>query len=147
LRALLILGLLLCGLPVYAQPWSTLRSLAPGDRVKVRDTEGATYSGRFRAVSETGISVETGQREVSIERGRVRRVQVRSGARRVRRILIFSGIGLGVGVAADYTAGAYIRNEGSETTGQRALTYLAPVALFGGISAAFPAYRTIFRAP
>jgi hypothetical protein len=47
----------------------------------------------------------------------------------------------------DQSLGAYFRNESNEGAGARAITYIAPAALFGGVAAAFPAYRTLYRAP
>ena len=75
----------------------------------------------------------------------MRQVQVRSSARRARRIAIAAAIGLAIGVTADQTVGRYIRNESGEDGGARALTYIAPTDIFGAIAGAFPSYRTIYR--
>jgi preprotein translocase subunit SecD len=64
----------------------------------------------------------------------------------VRNILIGAGIGLAVGVAVDQTVGTYFRNEQGNNGGARAVTYIAPIALFAGIGAALSPYRTIYRA-
>jgi hypothetical protein len=144
---LLIFVSLCCGLPLQAQSWDALRSLNPGDRVKVLETGGQEHSGVFARFSPNAISLTAGHNEVSVERSRVRRVQLRSGARRARRVLIGAAIGVAVGLTVDQTLGAYLRNESGEGTGSRAITYIAPIALFGGIAGAFPAYRTIYRAP
>ena len=71
-------------------------------------------------------------------------MEVRCNARRTRNLLIGLGIGVAVGVTADQTVGAYVRNESNESAGARAITYLAPIALFGAIGA-LPAYRTIYK--
>jgi len=139
----IVLALLACGLALQAQPWEVLKGLNPGEKIKVRAAGGEEYHGVFRAVSDRGISLDTHQGPLEIERARIRRVQVRSGARRVRNLLIGAAIGVGLGVLVDQTVGTYFRNETGER--YRALTYIAPIALFGGIAAAVPAYRTIYR--
>ena len=138
-----VLALLAC-VPLQAQPWDELRGLRPGDKIDVVDTGHQQYKGGFTAFSERGVSLATAQGVVEIERARVSRVQVRAGSRRVRNLLIGVAIGVGVGVAIDQSLGRYLRNESGDQ--YRALTYIAPIALFGGIAAALPAYRTIYRA-
>jgi hypothetical protein len=136
--------LMACGVPLSAQSWDALRALKPGDAVNVLDTTGKERKGGFTAFSTDAISLQTRGGEVSIERARVRRVQVRSNALRARIAVIGVGIGVAVGVAVDQTLGAYLRNEGGQSGGGRAVTYIAPIALFGGLGA-LPAYRTIYR--
>jgi hypothetical protein len=145
-RASLVVTLLACGLSLHAQSWDALRGLGPGDRIKVVDTTHQEHVGGFTAFSERGISIETRRGVVEIERARVRRVEVRASSRRVRNILIGAGIGLAVGVAVDQTVGTYFRNEQGNNGGARAVTYIAPIALFAGIGAALSPYRTIYRA-
>lgn len=146
MRGFIVVALLTCGIALRAQSWDELRGLNPGDRVKVVDTSGQQHKGVFTAVSADAISLEKDNSQIAIERSRVRRVQVRSTSRRVRNALIWSGIGVAVGATLDQTLGTYIRNESQESGGARALTYIAPIALFGGITAARPAYRTVYDA-
>jgi hypothetical protein len=140
-----VLTLLASGLPLSAQSWDALRELKPGDAISVLDTTGHERKGGFTGYSADAIALQTGGGEVSIERPRVRRVQVRSKARRTRNALIGVAIGVAVSVAVDQTLGAYLRNEGGQSGGGRAVTYIAPIALFGGVGA-LPAYRTVYRA-
>jgi hypothetical protein len=144
MRIRILLALIIC-LPLCAQSWDTLHVLRPGDKVKVLETSGQEHSGAMTAVSAEAISLQTGARAISIERARVRRVQVRSAARRARRIAIAAAAGLALGLVIDQTLGTFFRNETGETTGDRALTYLAPTALFGGLAAIAPGYRTVYR--
>ncbi|HEY2016559.1 MAG TPA: hypothetical protein VGH38_23810 [Bryobacteraceae bacterium] len=130
-------------LPLCAQSWDELHSLVPGDRINVLDTTGKELKGTFRAVSADAITVASGQSETAIERLRVRRVQVRSSSRRVRNAVIGVAIGLAIGVAVDQTLGTYLRNESGDSG--RAATYAAPIALFGGVGALLPPYRTVYR--
>ena len=132
-------------LSLSAQSWDSLRSLKSGDPIKILDTSGQESKGAFRAVTDGAITLATGKSETSVERPRVRRVQVRSGSRRVRNAVIGAAIGLAIGVTVDQTLGAYLRNETGDSG--RAVTYAVPIGLFGGIGAALPGYRTVYRAP
>lgn len=143
-RPRLILVLLVCGFSLSAQSWDALNVLKPGDRITVLDTSDKEHKGDFTGVTTDAVSLKTGKGEVAVERARVRRVQVRSNSKRTRNALIGLAIGVTVGVVADQTAGAYFRNESGESAGARALTYIAPIALFGGLGA-LPAYRTVYR--
>ena len=142
---ILVIGILACGLPLSAQSWDALRELKPGDVIIVRDNAGHERKGGFTTFSSDAISLKTRSGEMSIERPRVRRVQIPSKARRIRNVLIGAAIGVAVGATADQTLGAYLRNEVGEGAGARAVTYIVPIALFGGLGA-LPAYRTIYRA-
>jgi hypothetical protein len=140
----LLLVLTVCALPLAAQSWETVRGLAAGTRIKVRETNGLEHKGTVAAVAPDAISVATGGGQaVSIARGQVSRVQAHSSSRRLRNIVIGAGIGLGVAVAVDLTVGAYLRNETGESG--RAVTYIAPIGLFGAIGAVLSPYRTIYR--
>src|SRR5262245_8682786 len=130
----LFLALVFCTIPLAAQSWDDLRVLKPGDRVKVQDKDGKERSGKFRAVSNTAISLDAGKNEVSVERARVRRVQIKSPAKRWRNVAIGLGIGVALALVVDFSLGVYLRNEAGESEGARALTYIVPIALFGGIA-------------
>jgi hypothetical protein len=112
-----LLALFYGTLTFAAQSWADLRSL---DGIRVQDTAGKEYKGAFRNFSDTAISIDEGGRAVSVERQRVRRVQVKSTARRLHNMAIGAGIGLALGLIADHTLGAYLRNEYSEGDGARA---------------------------
>jgi hypothetical protein len=133
-------------LPLAGQSWDELRSLKVGEEIKVQDTKGQESKGAFRSVSADAIALTTGKSEASIERSRVRRVQVRSGSRRARNAAIGAAVGVAIGVAVDQTLGAFFRNEGGQNEATRALTYIAPIGLLGGLGGAFPAYRTVYKA-
>jgi hypothetical protein len=141
-RVFLFAGVV-CGTAVHAQTWDTVRALQTGAPVKVLETGGAEHKGTLAAVGADSVTVRTGKTEVAVERSRVRRVQVRSGARRARNIAIGAGVGLAVGLVVDGTLGAYLRNESGDQA--RPLFYVAPIGLFGGIGAALSPYRTVYR--
>lgn len=140
-----LLLLLIPSLHLPAQSWDSLRQLQPADRVRVLEIAGPEHKGTFASCSGGGVTIRTNRGEVTVERTVVRRVQVRSGARRLRNVLIGAGIGVAVGALADQTVGVYIRNESAESTGVRAVTYVAPVVVFGGIGAAMGNWRTIYK--
>jgi hypothetical protein len=138
-----LLAFVACVVPLWAQPWDTLRGLKTGESVRVTDTAGQQYRGSFSAVSGDSLTIRTGDGEHSLEMAKVRLVKVRSTSRRIRNLLIGIGIGVATGVAVDQTLGAYMRNETGDSG--RPLMYLAPIGLFGGIGGAIPAYRTVYR--
>ena len=130
-------------LPLSAQSWDVLQSLKPGETIKVLDTKGHEDKGAFRSVTDSALTLTAGKSEKSIERALVRRVQVSSKAHRARNAAIGAGIGLAIAVVVDQTLGAYLRNETGDSG--RAITYIAPIGLFGAIGAALPGYRTVYR--
>ena len=144
-RPLAVLCLLGCAIPLPAQSWEELRGLRTGDRVLVLDSAGRQHKGAFASVTDDAISFTSGKSLVSVEKTRVRRVKTPSGSRRLRNALIGIGIGVAIGVTTDQTLGTLFRNEAGESSGARALTYIAPIGIFGGIAAALPAYKTIYR--
>jgi hypothetical protein len=130
-----------CFLPVFAQNWATVQGLGAGSRVKVREVGGVEHRGTVTAVTPDSISLGT----VSLERTKVDRVQVHTRSRRPRNIAIGAAIGLAVAVTIDQTLGTRLRNEGGG--GGRAITYIAPIGLFGALGAFIQPYKTIYRAP
>jgi hypothetical protein len=145
LRAFALLAL--SAATAFPQAWDSLSGLKPGDAIVVMDSAGNDHKGQFRSYTADTIRVTTGKSEQAIERTRVRRVQLRTGSRRVRNVLIGAGIGFALGITIDHTLGAYLRNEAGESDGARALTYVAPIGIFSAIGAALPSYRTVYRAP
>jgi len=146
IRLILILAALAATvLPACGQSWDRLRELRPGQSIKVKEIDGPQHSGIFRSVSADRLTMTDGKSEISIEQAKIRRVQVRSGERRLRNFLIGAGIGAAIGVVTDNTLGVYIRNESAQGDGARAATYLLPIGLVGGIAAAVPAYQTVYR--
>ena len=148
LSILLVIG---CGIPVAAQSgpmrsWDTVRAVKPGEQIQIRDAEGNRHHGTLTSVSADAITLQTRRGPLSIDASRVRTVQTPSSSRRLRNLVIGAAIGVGVGVAIDQSVGTYLRNESGFGPGARAVTYVAPIAVGGGLGA-LPAYRTIYRAP
>src|ERR1041384_7390572 len=99
--SVLLLTLLVAGLPVRAQSWDVVRGLKPGDRVKLLETGGKEHKGDVTTVTPEAISLQTGKTQVSVDRTRVKRVQLYSGSRRARNVAIGAGIGVAIGVIVD----------------------------------------------
>ncbi len=141
LLLLVLAGLRLCG----QQSWDALRELKAGERIRVLEIAGTEHRGAFSTVSNDAVTVQTSKGEVAIERARARRVQIASGTRRFRNAVIGAAIGVAVGVTVDQTLGTYFRNESGQTGAARAVTYVAPISVLGGIGAALPSWRTIYK--
>src|SRR4051794_14647373 len=139
----ILLTLMVCAVPIEAQSWDVVRGLQAGDQVRVRETAGPEHSGKVTAVTPEAISLTTGKSQLTVERTRVKRVEIHTASRRVRNLAIGAGVGVAIGLTVDQTLGAYLRNETGDD--KRALMYLAPIGLFGGIGAAMSPYRTIYR--
>lgn len=135
---------LLAGAGWCASSWESLQNLR-GQHVKVAEITGEEQKGVCDSITPEAITVNTGKGSVSIERAKVRRIQVSSGMRRLRNFAIGAAIGLAVGVVVDQTLGTYLRNETGDSG--RAVTYAAPIGLFGGIGALQSGYRTVYHMP
>lgn len=141
LRAILLFLVAMCA-PLAAQSWALVQS-AQGQHVKVFEISGQEHKGICEAVTADSLTLQAGKNRITIERTKVRRVSVRSGARRARNIAIGAAIGLAAGLVTDQTLGTFLRNEGHDS--ERAITYAAPIVVFGGIGAAFSGYHTVYR--
>jgi hypothetical protein len=83
--------------------WQSLAKIQPGDKVEVVDQQMRSYNGKFASFSETGITLMSADKEVTIPKNDVYRVTVVSrgrGRHVLRGLLIGTGIGLGIGAAA-----------------------------------------------
>jgi hypothetical protein len=138
-----LLALIVCSLPLLAQSWDPVRTLPIGAHVKVRETGGVEHKGSVTAITPEAISIATNGATLSVEKSRVNRIQVRNAGRRARNIAIWTGIGVAVAVTIDQTLGVRLRNEGGDSG--RAITYIAPIGLFGALGATRSSYRTIYQ--
>jgi hypothetical protein len=145
IRALIVFCV--CVLGLEAQNWDALKELKPGDSIRVTDSDRQSHKGAFVRVTDASITVRDRDNEIALERARARRVEVKSGIRRLRNILIGAGIGVAVGITIDQTAGKRFGNEGAWDASDRAISYGAPIALLAGIGALWPHYRTLYRMP
>lgn len=131
---------------VFAAPasktWESLGQLKSGTPIEVVTSE-RTERGDFVSSSTEGLTIHTSRGDQKFLRPDVVRV-TRRQSRQTRNLLIGVGVGAAVGLVTDQTLGAYLRNE-SNPSSARPLIWTLPIALCGGIGAAFPSYPVIYR--
>jgi hypothetical protein len=132
---------------VFAAPvsktWESLGQLKSGTPIEVITSDRAE-KGEFVASSTESLTIHTGRGEQRFLRPEVVRVVSRRQSRRTRNVLLGVGVGAGIGLITDQTLGAYLRNE-SNPASARPLIWTLPIAICGGIGAAFPSYPVIYR--
>jgi len=145
----ILVATLLCA-TAYAQSndrWNRVTGIVVQTPVRVRTFDGAEYKGRLAAVTVDSIRVAVTAQETTIARKDVRRVQVRSGMRRVRNMLIGGGIGLAAGIVAAFgTCPSCVGETSAESFQNRlGLGGLAGAGIGGGLGAIGPPYKTIYK--
>jgi len=145
--------LVLVPLPSSAQTardsWGNLKQLQPGQRIEVVDMKLKSLKGTFVSFSEGAISLRVKESEVAVPRPDVLRVSDREHSKRLRNALLGGAIGAGIGLAAE-EVGTRHAQPISEYRGEyRAIgIILVPIGAGAGLGlgAAFPGYRTVYRA-
>ena len=141
LMALASVGLVLAA--PASKTWESLGQLNPGAQIEVVTSDRAE-KGEFVSASTESLTIHTRRGEQRFLRSEVVRVVSRTKSRRTRNVLIGVGVGAAIGLVTDQTLGAYLRNE-SNPASARPLIWTLPIALCGGIGAAFPSYPVIYR--
>lgn len=145
MRSLLItlasVGLVL-GAPV-SKTWESLGQLNSGTAIEVVTNDRAEQ-GEFVSISTESLTIHTRHGEQKFLRPEVVRVVSRRQSHRTRNVLIGLGVGAAIGLVADRTLGAFLRNEGNPASA-RPLIWTLPIAVCGGIGAALPSYSVIYR--
>lgn len=126
-----------------AKTWESLSQLSAGTPIEVV-TAGNDEKGAFVSLSTESLIIRTDRGEQRFLRADVVRIVSRSHPRRVRNALIGVAAGIAISLITDRTAGTYLRNESNPTIA-RPLIWTLPIAIGGGIGAAFPSYRVIYR--
>ena len=142
---------LLANLPVAAAgraDWNNLKSLKPGDRVRIVQANRLRIDGRFQSSDDAGITVDTGA-PMTVRKDDVLRVS-RKGITRGKRILIGALIGAAAAgiIAAGIAHGS--NNEGffgGDWEGAAIGTTMAGgVAIGAGIGAVSGSgYKTVYQ--
>jgi hypothetical protein len=122
------------------EPLGQLNSGAPIEVV----TSERTEKGEFVSSSTESLTIHTRRGEQRFLRSEVVRVVSRTQSRRTRNVLLGVGVGAAISLVVDQTLGTYLRNESNPASG-RPLIWTLPIALCGGIGAAFPSYPAIYR--
>jgi hypothetical protein len=141
LIALASVGLVLAA-PV-SKTWESLGQIKPGTLIEVVTSDRAE-KGEFVSSSTESLTIKTRGGEQRFLRPEIVRVVSRNQSRRKRNVLIGVGVGAAIGLITDATLGAYLRNE-SNPASARPLIWTVPIAIGGGIGAAFPSYAVIYR--
>ena len=143
---LLLIALASVGLVFAAtasKTWESLGQLHSGAQIEVVTNDRAE-KGEFVSSSTESLTIHTRHGEQRFLRPEIVRVVSRTQSRRTRNVLIGVGVGAAIGLVTDQTLGAYLRNE-SNPVSARPLIWTLPIALCGGIGAAFPSYPVIYR--
>lgn len=143
---LLLIAIAGAGLVLAApasKTWESLGQLALGAPIEVVTSDRAEKGG-FVSSSTESLTIHTNRGERKFLRPEVLRVASRTQSRRMRNVLIGVGVGAAIGLIGDQTVGTYLRNE-SNPASARPLIWALPIALCGGIGAAFPSYPVIYR--
>jgi hypothetical protein len=139
----------LAAVPAFAnnELWSVVQGIASGTQIEVQ-VKGAKHRGTLSAVTEAGLSINTGTAQVSLSRPEVRKVKVRKKNFK-RRTIIGGLIGLAAGIAASAPFGELGKNEG---TFEPATAIAAGAAIglgvgvgVGALAALAPGYYTVYK--
>ena len=141
LIALASVGLVLAA--PASKTWENLGQLKSGAPIEVV-TRDRVEKGEFVSNSTESPTIHTRRDEQRFLRPEVVRVVSRTQPRRTRNFLIGVGVGTAIGLATDQTLGKFLRNEGNPASA-RPLIWSIPIVLCGGIGAAVPSYRVIYR--
>ena len=142
----LVIALASVGLVLAApasKTWESLGQLNSGAPIEVVTSDRAE-KGEFVSSSTESLTIHTRRGEQKFLRLEVVRVVSRTQSRRMRNVLIGVGVGAAIGLITDQTLGRYLRNE-SNPASARPLIWTLPIALCGGIGAAFSSYPVIYR--
>ena len=123
--------------------WDNLKSLAPGEEIRVVLKDAKSYRGRLQAVSDEAITLRLAAGEQSIARQDILRVSAKGNSHRLRNALIGAGLGAGITGAA---VAASIRNDPEAINGVVAIPIVALVG--AGVGAVMPTggWHDVYRA-
>ena len=131
--------------PGPAADWSSVRTLSPGQKVRVSTTDGDRLKGRFESATDTDINFTHDGRTVTLRRGGIKLVEV-GHKNRWKGALLGAGVGGGAGAGA----GTFLLSRTDHLT----MTAIpAGLAIGAGAGAAFGAavglgtdYETVYAA-
>jgi len=129
-----------------ADNWSLLRGVNPGQDTHVHLLDGKRNTGGFISATDTEIVIRQRTGDRAFPKDRIKKINVRKGAKRWRN----AAIGAAIGAAAVGTALAitYAVSDGHDSDYSLIGAAMSGYAVIGaGIGAAFPGYHTIYRAP
>jgi len=95
--------------------WDNLKSLTPGQEIRVVMNNVESYQGKFKSLSDDGITLQQAAGEQTLPRKDVLRVSWKGQSHRARNILIGTAVGAGLGLTAGLVANHIINNVDSCT--------------------------------
>ena len=95
--------------PQAANPtWDNLKTLSPGQEIRVVLNGAKSYEGEFQSLNDSGITLRQPGGDQTLARQDVLRVSSKGKKHRGRNVLICAavgaGVGLGLGAAADHSS-------------------------------------------
>jgi hypothetical protein len=130
----IIIIMLVCAAPHFAQGWDKVQALKPGQEIRVETAQGKQMGLLVEAGSAALRFQPQGGAEISVVSADVQRVYVRKKSNRLRNTLIGAGVGVAVGAVVYGTLGTLFRNE----TGDEPMLLVAPILIGTGVGAALP---------
>ena len=109
----LVFLLLLSAGAACAAEWEAIQRIPPDQRIEVTTRNGTRLHAAFVSATGEALVVRDKPGERSIARTEIRQVRVADPARRVRRGLIRTAVGAGVGVALGWAICPHCASEGS----------------------------------
>ena len=142
MRILILLAA--AALAAAGDDWSAVQRLAPSQSIEVALRDGARARVQFLSATADAVSVREATGERSIERARIRSVRVADPGRRVRKGLMWTAIGGGIGYGAGFAICPHCPSEGAPAKFTAPFTALgAGIGALGFLSSP---YRTIYKA-
>jgi hypothetical protein len=136
----------LAAVPAFAnnELWSVVQGIAPGSQIEVQ-VKGAKHRGTLSAVTEAGLSVNTGTAQMSLSRPEIRKVKVRKSNFK-RRAIVLGIVGAAAGTAISIPF--VLSNEGSDhaaiVAAGSAIGFGIGVGV-GSLAALAPGYYTVYE--
>ncbi len=96
--------------PAVSSDWSTVQSLAPGEKMSIETKDGKKMKGRLRSVSDTMVTLDRGSKTSDLTRDSIARVYRMAGSAGKsvgKAAAIGAAIGGGVGVGLGIASGGY----------------------------------------
>jgi hypothetical protein len=138
-----LLLLLLAANLALAADWEAMRQVPAGQRIEITTRDGMRARGAFVSLSGDAATIREPSGERSVPRTEIRRVRVYDSGRRLRRGLLWTAVGAGVGAVGGAAACPGCPNEGS------GYKFIGPgIAIGAGIGALVflsSPYKTIYK--
>jgi YMGG-like Gly-zipper len=85
---------------VTPREWSNVVAIAADERLEVKLKSGKTLKGKLSSVTDSGLTLSHGKKELALKRDEIFRIYRAGGKSSVSPTVIGAGVGAGVGTAA-----------------------------------------------